>query len=134
MPSLMKRSQENAPSITVFGTDWPTPDGSCIRDYVHVEDVVLGIRLALAYAPRIVGHEVFNLGTERGSSVLEVIAAVESATGRPIQARPGPRRAGDPSRYIANCARAHQILGWHPQWTLTDMAHHAWLWQQSSAS
>lgn len=134
MPILMQRSQSNAPEVTVFGTDWPTPDGSCIRDYVHVEDVVLGIRLAMAYAPRIVGHEVFNLGTEHGSSVFEVIAAVESATSRTIRAIPGPRRAGDPGRYIANCALARQRLGWQPQWTLADMARHAWLWQQQQPS
>jgi UDP-glucose 4-epimerase len=113
------------PPLTVFGDDWPTPDGTPIRDYVHVADLAKAHLLALdAATPG--EHLVCNLGNGDGFSVREVLAAVQGVTGRTVPMTVGPRRAGDPARLVASAGRANTVLGWTPQRTLEEMVDDAW--------
>jgi UDP-glucose 4-epimerase len=120
--------------LQVFGNDYPTRDGTCIRDYIHVVDVALAHIAALE---RLLGGsagdpvEVFNLGTGEGSTVLEVIAAFERATGQKLQWTFAPRRPGDVIAAYAETARAASLLGWRAQRSLDDAMADAWRWQQS---
>jgi UDP-glucose 4-epimerase len=100
--------------IDVFGTDYPTPDGSCIRDFIHVSDLAQAHRAALAYLRGGRSSITLNCGYGRGYSVLDVVAAVERATGRPLPVRDAPRRPGDPPAIVAGAERARQVLGWSP--------------------
>jgi len=111
--------------LTVFGDDWPTPDGTPIRDYVHVLDLARAHVLALtAAAPG--EHLICNLGNGDGYSVRQVLSAVEEVTGRPVPHSVGPRRAGDPTRLVASADRARDRLGWSPELTVRDMVADAW--------
>ena len=117
--------------ITVFGTDYPTPDGTGVRDYVHVSDIadahVLMLRAALA-APG--SAHVFNLGYGRGHSVLEVLDALAAVAGQPVPRRMGPRRAGDPARLVA-ASSATEALGWQPRFAdIQAMVGHALSWER----
>jgi UDP-arabinose 4-epimerase len=98
--------------ITVYGTDYPTPDGTCIRDYVHVSDLAAAHLLALVRLERGGAGGAWNLGTGTGASVLEVLDAVERCVGRPVPTVDGPRREGDPPELVARADRAHEALGW----------------------
>ncbi|WP_420124744.1 UDP-glucose 4-epimerase GalE [Nakamurella sp.] len=111
--------------LTVFGDDWPTPDGTPVRDYVHVLDLARAHVLALG-AARSGEHLICNLGSGDGYSVKEVLTAVEQVTGRPVPHSVGPRRAGDPTRLIASNARARERLGWTPELGLAEMVEDAW--------
>ncbi len=113
------------PELTIYGDDWPTPDGTPIRDYVHVKDLARAHVLALTAAEP-GEHLICNLGNGSGSSVREVLATVERVTGRPVPVQVGPRRAGDPTRLVASGERAAQRLGWTPELTLADMVADAW--------
>jgi UDP-glucose-4-epimerase GalE len=110
-------------TLTVFGTDYPTPDGSCVRDYIHVEDLCRAHLLALErlLAGRAEGAEHYNLGTGRGTSVLELIAAARRVTGADLRYRVGARRSGDPARLVASSERALEVLGWRPELTSLDL-------------
>ncbi len=111
--------------LTVFGDDWPTPDGTPIRDYVHVADLARAHVLALdAAAPG--EHLICNLGNGDGSSVREVLATVERVTGRAVPRTVGPRRSGDPARLVASAELAAERLGWRAQLSLDDMVADAW--------
>lgn len=111
--------------LDIFGADWPTPDGTCIRDYVHVADLARAHVLALsAAAPG--EHLIANLGNGNGFSVLEVIACVEQVTGRTVPVVTGGRRAGDPARLVASAERARDRLGWSAQYDLHRMVADAW--------
>jgi UDP-glucose 4-epimerase len=113
--------------IVVFGDDYPTPDGTCVRDYIHVTDLIDAHLRALdrLFAGGDKGY--YNLGSQRGHSVREVIEAVRAVTGRSFPVRIGPRRAGDPPTLIASSQRAAAELGWRPAHTdLTDMVGTAW--------
>jgi UDP-glucose 4-epimerase len=118
------------PPLTVFGDDYPTPDGTCIRDYIHVADLAEAHLLALeALATRSVRY---NLGNGTGHSVREVIATAERVTGRRVPHRIGPRRAGDPPVLVASSRRIREELGWtprHPE--LETIIAHAWAWRQA---
>jgi UDP-glucose-4-epimerase GalE len=129
---------EGRGEVTVFGTDYPTADGTCIRDYIHVEDLAQAHLLALeATAPaaaRTAGAAAIalNLGNGGGFSVREVLSAVEAATGRPVPHRVGPRRAGDPPVLVADASRALDVLGWtpaHPD--LAEIVASAWAWRRA---
>ena len=111
--------------LTVFGDDWPTPDGTPIRDYVHVLDLARAHVLALG-AARSGEHLICNLGSGDGYSVKQVLTTIEEVTGRPVPHSVGPRRAGDPTRLIASNARARERLGWTPELGLRDMVQDAW--------
>lgn len=115
------------PHLVVFGNDYPTPDGTGVRDYIHVQDLaqahVAAVERTGSGAP-----EVFNIGTGRGYSVLEVVAAFEAACGSRIPIRFGQRRAGDVAVCYADPSRAHSSLGWSPSHDLSAMCAHAWAW------
>jgi UDP-glucose 4-epimerase len=121
------------PPLTLFGHDYPTPDGTAIRDYLHVADLADAHLAALERtAEPVDGLLAFNLGTASGFSVREVLAAAEAAVGHPIPSSVGPRRAGDPPVLVASNARAREQLGWTPRRsTLPEMISSAWAWRQA---
>jgi UDP-glucose-4-epimerase GalE len=117
------------PHVQIFGDDFPTPDGTCIRDYVHVCDLADAHVLALSHLEQCAGAEAFNLGSEKGASVREVIDATARITGKPIPVRVNPRRPGDPARLIADATRAKRRLGWCPGYdSLDQQISSAWKW------
>ncbi len=118
--------------LTVFGTDYPTPDGTCLRDYIHVTDLADAHLRALRRLESGGPSGVYNLGTERPASVRDVIGAVERVTGRRVPHAIGPRRAGDPAVLYASSARARGDLGWQPtRPDLTTIVDDAWRWWRS---
>jgi len=120
------------PAVAVYGTDYPTPDGTCIRDYVHVTDLAEAHILALQYLDRAVGAHVFNLGSGEGATVRAVIRMVEGITGRMIPLSIAPRRPGDPAALLADSGRARQVLGWQPRLSdLDTVVATAWAWHQN---
>jgi UDP-glucose-4-epimerase GalE len=114
IPLAIDAALGRGPGLSVFGDDYDTPDGTCIRDYVHVQDLARAHVLALLALEKGEAFRAFNLGSERGSSVREVIRAVERATGKPVPLTIGPRRPGDPPRLVASALRARQELGFAP--------------------
>ncbi len=108
-------------SMDVFGTDYDTPDGTCLRDYIHVSDLISAHMDALAYLRKGGESGIFNCGYGKGYSVLEVIAAVEKAFGGPVNKKLVPRRAGDPAAIVAGAARVREILGWEPKYADLDL-------------
>ena len=131
MPFVMQTAVGRHPEVRVFGNDYPTPDGTCIRDYIHVVDLALGHLAALDYLPAAEGCIAFNLGTGTGSSVLEVIAACEAAVGKPIPRSIAARRPGDVVAAYADPSNAQRHLGWKATRTLAEMCADAWRWQSS---
>ena len=130
IPNILIAAEGGRP-LTVFGDDYPTPDGTALRDYIHVEDLA-DAHVAALEATAAPQDEplVCNLGTSSGFSVREVLAAAEAVVGRPIPHSIGPRRAGDPPVLVASNARAHEALGWTPrQSTLEAMIGSAWAWR-----
>ena len=118
--------------ITVYGSDYPTKDGTCIRDYVHVEDLARAHILALEYLRNGGESSIFNLGSGDGYSVMEMINAARTVTGHEIPLEIGSRRAGDPARLVADSTKAHEILGWQPEFTdMKDIIASAWKWHKS---
>jgi len=121
-------------SIRIYGDDYPTPDGTCIRDYIHVSDLAEAHLLALAALERDEAAEerlIFNLGNGQGFSVREVIESARRVTGHPIPAEIHPRRSGDPAVLVASSDKAIRELGWKPKYTqLDDIVRTAWLWHQ----
>ena len=118
--------------VTVYGDDYPTKDGTCIRDYVYIEDLAEAHMLALDYLDRGGESGIFNLGSGDGYSVTEMIEAARKATGRDIPLEIGPRRAGDPARLVADSGKAKSILGWQPKTTsMEDIIASAWRWHSS---
>jgi UDP-glucose-4-epimerase GalE len=129
IPRVLMAATGEIGSLTVFGTDYPTPDGTCIRDYVHVNDLASAHALALGYLRGGGDSTAVNLGTGRGFSVKEIISTAEKVTGRAIPVTYGPRRAGDPPELVANPAKARELLGWEAQFK--DPRQHiesAWKW------
>ena len=108
-------------SMDVFGTDYPTPDGTCLRDYIHVSDLIAAHMDALAHLRKGGESGIFNCGYGKGYSVLEVIRAVEKAAGKPVNHVLGPRRAGDPAGIVAGADRVRDILGWEPKYADLDL-------------
>ena len=118
--------------IAIFGTDYDTPDGTCVRDYIHVSDLAQAHSRALRYLREGGKSDIFNLGNGVGFSVREVIETARKVTGHPIPATEEARRAGDPSTLIASSAKAKEILGWDPQFDdLETIISTAWKWHQS---
>ncbi|MFM1816906.1 MAG: UDP-galactose 4-epimerase [Pseudomonadota bacterium] len=117
--------------MEVFGTDYPTADGSCVRDYIHVLDLARAHRDALAYLRRGGKSDVINCGYSRGFSVLDVIDVVKRVSGNDFEVRFGPRRAGDPAEIVAQSARARDVLGWRPELDdLEKIVTHALTWER----
>lgn len=127
IPLALEVAAGRRPHLSLFGNDYPTPDGTCIRDYVHVSDLAAALLAGLT--PDIQPGEAlrFNVGSGRGYSVREVIAAVEKVSGRPLPVRLEPRRLGDPARLTADDSAIRAELGWQPRFPdLEDMVRHAW--------
>jgi UDP-glucose 4-epimerase len=121
--------------IQVFGNDYPTPDGSCIRDYVHVTDLAQAHLLALEHLMAGGASGAFNVGNSKGYSVREVIETARRITGKPIPAVEGPRRAGDPAALVASSERIRDTLGWRPRYEdLETILATAWRWHRKEAS
>lgn len=119
------------PPLKVFGRDYATPDGTCIRDYIHVDDLAKAHLQALEYLWNDGPSRVFNLGNGAGFSVQEVLDAVARVTGRPVPAEDAPRREGDPARLVAEASAAREVLGWSPSYMELDtIVAHAWAWEQ----
>ena len=129
MPYIAQVAVGRRDKLTVFGGDYPTPDGTCRRDYIHVMDLANGHLKAVEYAAQHKGTEVFNLGTGTPYSVLEIIKAFENASGVNIKYEIGPRRAGDLPEFWANADKAANVLGWKTVRTLEDMCKDTWKWQ-----
>ena len=123
---LALRAARDETAIRVFGTDYPTPDGTCVRDYVHVADLADAHIAALEALPGVQGS--FNLGTGNGDSVRAVLDTVASVTGLPLRRETAPRRAGDPPVLVAGNRRAQLELGWRPRRSLKDAVADAWTW------
>jgi UDP-glucose-4-epimerase GalE len=131
IPLVLQTVLGQRPHIEIFGSDYPTPDGTCIRDYIHVDDLVDAHLLALERLEPGKGL-CLNLGIGRGSSVREVIHVAEEVTGKKVTIREGPRRPGDPPALVASAAKAQQILGWQPHYTdLRAIMETAWNWHRT---
>ena len=129
MPYITQTAAGIRPELTVFGNDYPTPDGTGVRDYIHVTDLATGHMAALDYAASHTGVEVFNLGTGTGYSVLDMVHAFSRACGRDIPYRIAPRRSGDIAACYADVTKAKEILGWRAKLDIDDMCRSAWNWQ-----
>ncbi|MBW4498526.1 MAG: UDP-glucose 4-epimerase GalE [Scytonema hyalinum WJT4-NPBG1] len=132
IPLVLQTALGKRESISVFGTDYPTADGTCIRDYIHVSDLADAHVLGLEYLLKGGDSEVFNLGNGNGFSVKEVIETAKQVTGKDIKVVECDRRPGDPPALIGSGDKAKKILGWHPQYSsLKEIITHAWQWHQS---
>lgn len=132
VPLILQTALGQRSEITVFGDDYDTPDGTCIRDYVHVEDLVNAHLLALEYLRSGGESDVFNLGSSHGFSVNEMISAARSVTGKEIPVKIGPRRAGDPGILVASTDKAKRVLGWNPANTSVEkIIEDAWRWHST---
>lgn len=126
MPYIGRVAAGRLEKLTIFGDDYPTPDGTCQRDYLHVVDLAIGHVKALEYALTHTGSEAFNLGTGKGVSVLELVHAFERANNLKLPYVIGPRREGDLPAFWADATKAKEILGWNAEHTLEDMCKSAW--------
>lgn len=134
IPLVLMAASRRRPGIEVYGTDYDTPDGTCIRDYIHVVDLCDAHRLALDRLTAGAPSAAYNLGNGQGFSVREVIDTVERVTGLPVERRISARRVGDPARLVADSGRARTELGWTPRYDSLDVIiRHAWAWEQRLA-
>ncbi len=132
IPLILQVPNGQREAISIFGNDYPTPDGTCIRDYIHVTDLAQAHILALEYLEKGGASDIFNLGNGVGFSVREVIETARRVTGHPIPTKETPRRAGDPAQLIASSEKAKTVLGWKPQYDdLETIISSAWRWHQS---
>jgi len=130
IPRVLDAAAGDLPYVDVFGTDYPTPDGTCVRDYIHVLDIADSHARALLELDRVSG-EAFNVGNSRGYSILEVIDTAERVTGRKIPRKVGPRRLGDPAVLVASKEKLKRMLGWEASHSsLEEIIQSAWLWKQ----
>lgn len=130
IPLVLQAASGRRPHIGVFGRDYDTPDGTCIRDYIHIEDLCSAHWLALQSLMGGAGSQAYNLGNGHGFSVQEVIDTAERVTGRKVPVVNEPRRAGDPARLVADASLVRQQLGWQPKFAdLDTIVAHAWAWE-----
>ena len=132
MPYIGRVAAGQLEKLTVFGGDYPTPDGTCQRDYLHVVDLAVGHLKALEYAAAHTGAEAINLGTGNGISVLELVHAFENAHDRKLNFVIGPRRAGDLPAFWADATKAKNLLGWEATHSVEDMCRSAWQFSRNS--
>jgi len=130
IPLVLQAASGRRPHIGVFGRDYDTPDGTCVRDYIHIQDLCSAHWLALQSLVGGASSQAYNLGNGQGFSVQEVIDTAQQVTGRPIAVVNGPRRAGDPARLIADSRLVREKLGWQPRYAkLSTIVEHAWRWE-----
>jgi UDP-glucose 4-epimerase len=130
IPNALRAAAGNGQAMTIFGTDYPTPDGTCVRDYIHVEDLADAHIKAMDYLNINKGFSSFNLGCGRGFSVKEIIAACELVVGSEIPKIIGARREGDPAVLVADAAKARQKIGWTPAKSeIIEIVESAWAWE-----
>lgn len=132
MPFITQVAIGIRPSLSVFGNDYDTPDGTCVRDYIHVMDLADGHLAAMKYGQKQNGIHIFNLGSGKGNSVLEVIHAFEKASGKKLPWHYAPRREGDLAAYWADATKAKQLLHWETHKSLQDMVQDSWNWQNKN--
>ncbi len=131
IPLVLQTALGKREAISVFGTDYETPDGTCIRDYIHVTDLAEAHVLGLKYLLEHNESQVFNLGNGNGFSVKEVIETARNVTGKPIKATYCERRQGDPPLLVGSAEKARELLGWNPKYPgLDQIISHAWQWHQ----
>lgn len=132
IPNALRAAAGQAPPLKVFGADYPTADGTCIRDYVHVQDLARAHALAVSLLECNPGAHDFNLGSEQGYSVMDIVTAVEQVVGRPVPFELVGRRPGDPVRLVASSAKARQVLGWERKWQdMSGIIDSAWRWHRA---
>jgi len=133
IPLVLFAAQGRRDSIAIFGNDYPTPDGTAIRDYIHISDLSQAHLLALEHLRKGGDSEFINLGNGSGYSVKEVVEAARKITGKKIEAKIAPRRAGDPSRLVADARKAREVLGWNPQFPeIERIIESAWAWHSAN--
>ncbi len=132
MPYVTQVAVGKRECLTIFGSDYPTKDGTCMRDYIHVVDLAKGHVKAVAYILQHSGTEVFNLGTGTPYSVTEIVETFERVNGIKVKHVYGDRRAGDLPEFYANADKAKALLGWQAEYTLDDMCRDAWNWQKQN--
>ncbi len=130
IPLALSAAAGTGPALQIFGTDYPTPDGTCIRDYIHVNDLASAHVKALEHLGSGKSSLAVNVGTGTGASVREVLSAVEKITGKPVPHKTAPRRPGDPPALVANPAKAQGLLGWKATRGLHEIVSTAWNWMQ----
>lgn len=135
IPLVLEAALDKRPNVSIYGADYDTPDGTCLRDYIHVDDLADAHVLALEYLEMGGETDCFNLGNGNGFSVKEVISTARKVTGREIKTEIAARREGDAPRLIASSEKAKRILGWKPRYTdLSDIVKTAWEWHSSDKS
>jgi len=131
IPLVLYAAMGKIPHVSIFGSDYPTPDGTAVRDYIHISDLSQAHLLALDHLRKGEQSEFINLGNGNGYSVKEVIDAARKVTGKNIEAVNAPRRAGDPPQLVGDSAKAREVLGWDPQYPeLEKIIESAWKWHQ----
>ena len=131
VPITLQVALKQRDHLTIFGDDYDTPDGTCIRDYVHVTDLIDAHILAMKYLQKGNDSNIFNLGSNDGFSVKEIVQATEKVTEKPIPTKIGQRRPGDPATLIASSNKAKSVLGWQPKYTtIEEIITSAWKWHQ----
>ncbi len=131
IPLVLQAAAGKRAAVSIFGTDYETPDGTCVRDYIHVSDLAQAHVLGLQYLMDKQVSQIFNLGNGNGFSVRQVIDTASKVTGKIVPVEECPRRSGDPAILIGSSDKARQILGWKPQYAdLTTIVEHAWNWHQ----
>lgn len=132
IPLVLQTAAGIRDKITIFGEDYDTPDGTCIRDYIHIEDLIDAHLLALDHLKENKTTEYINLGTQGGSSVKEIVELCKKVTGVDFKVEIGERRPGDPDRLVADSSKAKDVLGWEPKRTLEDTISSAWNWHKNN--
>jgi UDP-glucose 4-epimerase len=132
IPIILQVAMGKREQLSIYGADYPTPDGTCVRDYVHVCDLASAHVLALKSLQAGANSNAFNLGNGQGFSVKEVLSTAEKVVGKPIPAQVAPRRAGDPAVLVASSLRAREVLGWQPKYDdIHTIVETAWRWHQA---
>ena len=130
IPNILKALRGGKKALTIFGDDYDTPDGTCVRDYIHIHDLCRAHLLALEALKKGMKSDSFNLGNGNGYSVKEIVKTVERVTGKKVPVRIGPRRPGDPARLVASSEKARKVLGWRPAMNLEQIIKTAWEWEK----
>ena len=131
IPIVLEAANGKREKVSVFGNDYKTPDGTCIRDYIHVNDLNDAHVKALGFLAKGNESTIINLGTGAGNSVMEIIKTAESITGKKIEFKISERRKGDPAILVADNAKAIKVLSWKPKYTIDDIIRTAWSWHQN---